>query len=1288
MLPPIIGIALLLAVFAASAMFVPIEQLDRFPQASVRAMAQDSIGYVWFGTNDGLVRFDGFAIDVIRNTPDSQPLPSNEITTLLAHGNQLWVGTMKGLAIYDVVSQEWHAATKVADAAVRALTVFEGTVVAGADSALVYLDDRGRVTELTSLPDTVSALAAGDDTLWIGTTSSGVWKQRGDSGIEPVAAPDDASSVQSLLRDSIGNLWIGLDRPGGFLRILPDGSIERRPGPKLLRSLDEESVRAFFEDEDGGIWLSGYDAPGVYRWDIAAGTVRQMNRHSDVRNVTAYLSDFSHTLWIGTIQGPYFADAAHRRFSHFGAGKVPFAPNEGVVSATFEDHSQRLWVATYPGALYRFDDDGHLWQPVADSRLDTVIALGNAPGNRLWVGTPRELLLFDPESGVVTNEYAGGHLPDRYIPDIRHTSTATWILVDDRLWMFTPDCGFVETPGLGYRMIVHKDRLWLTTESGAHTLLTKQNDCTTALHDVSHIPDSIIYPVTVDRRGSTWFEPESGLGEWTADGDVRLYSESTGLLNNKVYDVLEARDGRLWIPSNGGLSIVDPEADSVVTLTPLDGLGQREFNGETSLVRGDGRLVLGGMNGINLFDPDDTVLDPVAPRVVSAGLRIISPSGENSPLSASVPELTLDSARHGIEAGFSGILFDRPLQVRYRYRLDGYDSQWNESAASERVARYTGLPPGQYALEVMAGSADGIWSDSKLITRFVVPTPWWRTVPALLMFAVVLLTLFYLALRLRTSALTRQKEALEAEVSARTRDLREQKAVVERQNEDLKSLDRAKDAFFENISHEFRTPLTLILGPLRKLREENRLGALDMPIRNAARLLRLISQFLELSRLRAGRMTLTVRRRDLHEQLTSIIDAFEPAFVESGLQLSLSVNGNLEFGYDSQAMELVLSNLLGNALKFTQSGSVKLEATREADSVVVRVEDTGCGISVEQLPNVFERFHTTANGDSQGSGVGLALVKELVELHGGTVEVESTEGVGSRFCVRLPFGIDAPLADEPASGAELEWALPQPAQEPDRRSPTRTKSLEEMGRPELLIVDDEPDMRRYLQRVFNDYQVRIATNGAEALDLATENIPDAIVADVMMPKMNGFELASALRAHRLTCHIPIVLLTARGGRDSRLEGLNRRVDDYVVKPFDEEELRVRLRNLLELRDIIAQGASHATARTGLTGYSGDDVEFIREMHEAILQRCTDPAFRIDDLAQVLGMQKRTLQRKTQQALDKTPSEILRIERLLYAAELLRRGATVTESTFGAGFNSVSHFSRLFSEFFGVNPSDY
>ena len=890
--------------------------------------------------------------------------------------------------------------------------------------------------------------------------------------------------------------------------------------------------------------------------------------------------------------------------------------------------------------------------------------------------------------------------------------------------------------------------------------------------DPGSLSDNDILSLHIDKAGTLWVGTQRGLNKLAsaAKADTaalfRRYRLADGLPNEVIYGILEQRGGDLWLSTNQGLAHFDPETETFRNYDVSDGLQSQEFNRGAYYKSRRGEFFFGGINGLNAFFPDSIRLNLHVPPVVITAVRkldqtivvnaarkldeavVITP-GE----AVGVPEIALSYADKYVSFEYAALDYVNPSKHQYAYRLDGFDDAWIE-AGTKRLITYTNLDPGNYTFRVKGSNNDGIWNDEGAALHVTVHPPWWRTGWAYALYGLLLIGGLVVAARLQRAHVLKQErertilrekelrtEAAEAWANYlqadnerkeleldKARELETAYQVLEAQAHRLEELDRTKSRFFANLSHEFRTPLTLTLGPLENILS-GAYGVVEKPLRaqlavmhrSTRRLLQLINQLLDLSKLEAGRMPLHTRHGNVVLFLRGIVYAFSSYAERKQLTLQFSADPDtIHLAFDADKLEKIVGNLLSNAIKFTPGAgtilvtvSAQPRTPNDAEGwVEIRVRDSGTGIPEAQRAAIFDRFHQVDDSPTRaqgGTGIGLALTKELVELHGGTIALESEMGFGSTFIVRIPFSDDPEHETHPADeeidpedvtnpGAEevnridlvheQPWEIEEEEQttaQADQPAPATRSDL-----PLLLLVEDHTDVRAYLRECLDaQYRIEEAEDGVAGLEKARSMMPDLIITDVMMPRMDGHTFCRHLKSDKALNHIPVIMLTAKASEESKIEGLLARVDDYLYKPFNAQELQARVANLIAVRrllqeryrrDLLLQ-ASEVDVR------SADDL-FISEAR-AVVERHIDEALDLDTFAREMHFEKRQLQRKLKDLTGQTPTEFILTIRLSRAKQLLdAQAGSVSEIAYDVGFNSASYFTKRFRERFDITPSEY
>lgn len=824
------------------------------------------------------------------------------------------------------------------------------------------------------------------------------------------------------------------------------------------------------------------------------------------------------------------------------------------------------------------------------------------------------------------------------------------------------------------------------------------------------IASTLLRSLYEDNDGVLWVGTEDqGLLRLVIDDaarvvDQRRYGPEHGLWDHVIHYIGEDRRGRLWMNSNRGIFWIEREALNafafqpgellpVVGYTETNGLVNREGNGgvhHAGLMMPDGTLWLPGQGGLIRIDTGRIERNSAIPRPVIERAR----AGTDPPLQQPAA-ITLGRGQRDLSVTYTAALFDHVDRVRFRYRLTGFESIWRE-AGNRREAFYTNLPAGEFQFEVMARSADGIWSETPARLSVSVAPKFHEQAWFMPSLAVVLLGLGFSSYRWRLRNLRRRARCLEAQVTERTRNLHDEQqatrqalAKVASQADRLRELDRAKSRFFTNLSHELRTPLTLIVGPagevIRRLPELNPEQTAEqmLAIRdNGERLLELVNQIQALSRLEAGYRPLKTASGDLADDCRGVLARFAAMADQRRIRLIGPPSDAACHGeFDADAIDKILANLLGNALRHAPEGShVTLTLERITGGVILRVADEGPGIPPDRLDRIFERFYT-AEHEGTGSGIGLALARELARLHGGDLSVGNAPQGGSIFSLVLPLTIALWQTGNGAPRAAPEARTGQ------RESP----GLPEEQRTTLLVVEDQPEVRRFVAGCLGSgYRILEAEDGRTGLAIAHRDLPDLIISDIMMPDLDGVELSRRLAADPVTSSIPVILLTARTEIEDELEGLRAGAIDYITKPFAPDLLIARVRRLLGFAHRLrGQIRAERRDRIRLTPFAADQDDLSTRLERVILDRLDDESLDVQALAGAIHVSRSQLKRLMHGAGLPPPSALIRSIRLREAARLLQYGrGNVSEVAYAVGFASLSHFSRCFREEFGAAPTTW
>jgi signal transduction histidine kinase/ligand-binding sensor domain-containing protein/CheY-like chemotaxis protein/AraC-like DNA-binding protein len=1335
---------------------------DGLSQNAVSSILQDRRGFMWFGTKDGLNRHDGYNFLIFRHDAlDPTSISDSDITALFEDDDgRLWVGTRNGgLNRFDRDRESFHRYGSGFGAPVSAIAQdAAGDLWIGTDGAGLLRLRRGQVDRTDArwerfTHDPADPASPGHDrvhavlvdqqgAVWVGTEGGLDRRNPGSRGFTRYTSQPDSplqlidSSIFALLEDDEGRLWMGSTPGISVLDVGRTGIRHHYHRYRTFRYGWGEAIE-MLQDRTGRFWISTHSE--LMRFDPRTGAFQYL-RHDplDLAGInstlpTALYQDRSEVIWVGTNgYGINIQDPKGERFRTFRRPATrPYRQSGFSVYTLFEDSSGNLWIDA--GILYHWNrrtGEFVSFETTSDRPDDfgntRVFSLLEHPRGFLWAGTDRGLSHHEIATGR-SRQYRHdradpGGLPEAEVKGaFRDREGTLWVATENYLAKLVDPAGgrfvaypYNERPTTGawiFPSLVQTGdgHLWFGSLQGlvrfdprTETFRHYRNDPgvpTSLGHDGvlallrdPRQPDRILWVGTAG----------GGLNRLDVEaGTFSRYTTAQGLPNNVVYGVLPDDAGHLWLSTNRGLARFDPGTGAVRHFDAADGLQSNEFNSGAAFRSASGELFFGGIYGFSYFRPDDVRDNPHRPAVVITGLRRLNRreavGDTGSILERSIVEtasLRIPARDNVLIFEFAALDYSAPAKNRYAYRMVGFNDTWID-AGDTRTATYTNLPPGSYTFQVRGSNNDGVWNETGTSLDLRILPPWWRTAWA---YGLYLLLCTGLILAARRYEMNRIRLRHRAE---------QEHAHAER----LRELDRARSRFFANVSHEFRTPLTLTLGPLDDLQAgfhgplaPDMAEQVDLARRNAGRVLELIDQLLEVARLEVGSTPLRARRMELGTFVARVGDAFRPLAERRSIALVLEVPEQpLAVFADPAHLERVLANLLSNAFKFTRSGGrVRLTVEAVPGAARISVHDDGPGITAADLPHIFDRFYRgdEATGRHQpGTGIGLALARELVALHGGTLEVESEEGSGSTFTVSLLLGWDHLRPEQVVADAPLEdWSprlpLPStPVEEPpaeDAADSAHEGASEDVTT--VLVVEDNPELRAFIRmHLQGRFRVVEAADGLQGLELARRLLPDLVLSDVMMPGLDGYALCRALKEDPETDFIPVILLTARAATEDRLAGLRDAADAYLTKPFQVEELTTQIDNLIALRRRLRErfAGKVVRMRPAPLEVASSDAKFLDQVHGVIEIHLVEEDFGVEELARLVAHSRGHLHRRLKEIAGESPSDLLRRMRLERAAQLLEAGAgSVSEIAYGVGFKSVAHFSNRFQDHFGVRPTAY
>ncbi|MGM9508957.1 two-component regulator propeller domain-containing protein [Larkinella sp. GY13] len=1301
--------------------------------STVRSIYQDRQGFLWIATRDGLNRYDGQSFRTFRHRHgEPNSLRGGDVVALGEDlASHLWVGTYsRGLQRLNPDGRTFThierttAGIDVSQWSISCLaTDRQGRVWAGTlGSGWLVVDTKTNQASRFLLPKSAGAanvvtcaLTDRDGSLWFGMDDGLLVRfspagQLANTYRLPVAAQQSGmpKRITAIFRTQSGQLLLASRNQGLYTLDERSGQIARLYG-EVNSERSDNMITAITEDKNHAIWIGTDD--GIRRFSPDQPSPVQILRADpndesslSTHAVQSLLTDRRGNVWVGTWEGGlnvWYADPPRLEV----ISQRPIGPRRLLtpkVSAVTTDTAGNLWVGSVRGLL-RIPNDSRPVEavpiPAAFGTHDVYRMFTDRSGHlyvSLWKGG---VGLYDAQKGLKRLTLPGP--PDRHVAAFAHKRAGgVWMIRSDQhLFAFTPGQNRIDTLGPIHR-ILHvppfitftclweddQDRLWFGTyDQGLIVWDRRSGHIRQITAQTSGLSENHITCLFEDSAGDLWVGTNgAGVNRRRPGSETfTTYTKQNGLSGDMIAAMEEDSHGNLWISTTEGLTRLNRSSGRMAVYGETDGLPTREFVNPGSVRLPNGDLAFASTQGLVLVHPDQFSKPLPPPRAYLADLALfnkpVEVGGADSPLAAELAqttELTLTPRQTVFTLGFGALCWGQNRHVRYAYKLDEFDPNWRYTD-TEKNTTYTNLSPGSYRFRLKAAQTDQPWGPEQHLLITVQP-PWFKTKWAIFLYIALLAGIVVLIRHI-----IRVQEKLRADVK-----------IQEMRTQAIRQLDEAKTSFFTNVSHEFKTPLTLILTPLEKLLAEELPPAdrlqhqFRVMHRNANRLLRLINQLLDLSKLENGALKPQIRLNNLLQHIEFIVRSFDEMTQAKGISLRTQLDPALRSVWsDLDFTEKIVTNLLSNSVKHTpDGGQIALTGHLQDDQLLLTVTDTGIGMSTEEQSRIFERFYQGQTNKSSGTGIGLSLTRELVEMLGGSIDVASTPGSGSSFTVCIPVRADA---------FEAGWLVDEEINAPvllaDQVTPDLPAGQAVDQTQVLLIAEDDSDLNAYLTDLFRaSFRVLSATNGEQALQLARKHIPDAIITDWIMPELEGPELCRLLKTDEKTSHIPIILLTSKASMASQLAGLDVGADDYVTKPFSATLLRGRLQSLLANRLRLRQAfGQEVWLRPSDVKLSNVDEAFLKRATACIEEHIDDANFDIEQLQESLNMSQMQLYRKLKSLTNLAGRDFIRYIRLQRAAQLLETGqVTVSEAGYRVGFNDRSYFSRAFKKQFGHAPTEH
>ncbi len=1297
----------------------------------VRSILQDSRGFIWIGTEEGLNCFDGQNIKrYLCNNGSSCTLGNNYINVLFEDSEgKIWIGTDTGVYLY-LHAQDLFYLFRPQTAYGTSITSIVNNIVedkhqniwlATHGQGTFKYDTKTRKLEQYMCPVQPQSLVNyvyvdREDAVWITTRNPqnplakyNPKKNKFENFTLNLSANDTESTILYLLESSKGEFWLGtwddglrrLNRKTGDTETLL--SPKKQGGILHIHSITELEPHVLMVGSDDGLSI--------------LNTLKKEHQLlvSDETNASSLSNKFVYPIvkdreggiWVGTYYGGVnYVSPNNGMFKGYAHSLFRNSINGNIVSRFCEDKQGNIWIATDDGGLNCFYPQTGLFKAFMPQAGKNSLSYHNVHAlclndEELWIGTySGGLNVLNLKTGQFrhydTKEEDPRTLDGNSIYAIfRDRDKRIWVASMSGVNLYHPETDdFSRVKNFGFMTIDikqdHNGAIWFATQGkGVFRYNPSTRDWrnyTHAANDPHSIAGNQVNCMYVDSGGVLWIGTGNGLCAYHAatDAFVRM---SLRIPSNNICGIVESNK-LLWLTTSKGLVRFNPAAkdgNNCQVFTKSDGLRSDQFIFNSAMKSSAGEIYVGTLNGFNSFCPDRIKKNAYVPPVYITSLEIYNkeiPVDVNGKLPgdlSSLDVLDLSYEDNVFSLRYAALSYNTPEKNQYAYKLEGFDEEWN-FVGTQTKATYTNLPAGTYTFKVKACNNDGVWNEAGATLRINIHPPFYLT----LGFKILYLILFLLSLYGVIRMLIRRSER------------KHKDKIKEMQQEQEREIYNSKIEFFTMIAHEIRTPVSLIIGPMENILStgislpesiKKELGIIN---RNSQRLLNLVNQLLDFRKVEQGAFTLSIGKYRIYELLDNVYERFKPVVEQRGIEFTFDCpEKNLEAFVDQEAITKVVSNLLTNANKFTKDKIIlACSFHKDLACFTVSVTDNGCGIPDEERHKIFQPFYQVAGRGKPGTGIGLNLVKSLAETHRGMVEVDSVPGEGSTFKVTIPIGKESqeenhyPLYPH----ATLTQLLPdgQKTEFPQAAGYSSDKLR-------LLIVDDNEEMRTFLADSFLDeYQVVTAKDGVEALEELHKGNVHLAICDLMMPRMDGISFCREVRADRLYSHVPIILLTAKTDVDSKIEGMNTGADAYVEKPFSIQYLRACVANLLASRELLKKKFSEMPF-VPLQSMAANKAEedFLVQMNAIIEKNISNQDFSIDALAKELCISRSGLFAKIKTMTDVTPNELVQVMRLKKAAQLLSEShLRVNEVAYAVGFNNPSYFAKCFQKQFGEKPADF
>ncbi len=1325
---------------------------------SVNVLFEDMEGYLWVGTENGLNRFDkrtGSFKRFWHSIQNTSTISNNTIKAIWQDkNNYLWLGTYGGgLNKYDPKT---------------------GTFIRYDSEILGIANDNfNRINTLVQDNDSILFVGTEQGGIYLFNIKTGRIEDNYD--LKLVAGLRN-KVVNAILKDEDNIVWIGTWNEGLFRYNSNDQSFNsiKELSPDLSKNV-KINVRSIIEDSDKNLWL-GLFGEGLIRYNKTIGQgkryIYQKNSNKGVTNnfVWNLSYDKNEILWISTFGGGLNKFMLHQyRIKLYQIPeKYLIKPDNGSIKSICQDHIGKIFLGTSNSGLFSYDIKTSNYSLIRfsdDSITRNVWSLDEDKEGCLWVGASNRLLKIDTSRRYYSPYYniskIYSSLNAGFVYHITQDTKGniclgTW---NGGLIILPYQYLKIENPAATDYLKFQHNELDSASISN-NTVYTVFEDSTgsywigTSLylhkmdpstHKLSVVLRSVVGSVIQDKSGNIWAGSiGDGLFEFDLYGRIIDHFDiGDGLPSNTILGMVEDNNGMIWVSTNNGMSVFNKNQKSFSNFSLTDELSGNNYNLNSIIKLSSGAIAAGGISGFNVFWPDSLKIHNTFPLVIFTDFKIYNKSivRENSSMSDArikvppfeIKKLSLSYKDKLLIIEFAALEYYKAKKINYAYRLQGFDKHWITTSSDHRYAYYSNLQPGKFVFEVKSTNAQGIWNNNSLTLLITIKPPFWKTIWFRFIIGLIVLLSGILIIQFRLKSYKHQQNILEQLVKSKTAEIIEQNKILEAKNIELNrqkeeiltqkdaiiemtriisEADEKKLNFFTNISNEFRTPLTLILGPVEYILDnllsiDDLKDHLKVVYRNSLRLLRLTNDLLDFRQIDTKSLKIIKTNGNIIGFVKDIVDAFNDYANERKVNLHFNSNVTLyNTWFDSSKLEIVFYNLISNAIKFTShDGNVWIRIVVDEESKLSEftIEDDGIGIEEKRIDHLFKKFYEKEpfyNTSKTGYGIGLSLTKETIDLLKGEIHVKSMVGRGTKFDVILPLESEPdPVLDDniifnfdntpQISPGLISQYITEPLTDNVARMDEKTETSDQPQK--ILIVEDDPDLRYYIGTCLpENYSVFEASDGKAGIKMAKEIQPNLIITDIMMPEMDGIEFCRKIKADFITSHIPVIILTALSSLEIQLEGMETGADAFIVKPFNKRYLITCIRSTIASREKLRKAflIKLDIEPKEITSTSLDEV-FLQKAKDIVEKNIDDPDFGVSELISAIGMSRTLVHMKLTELISCSTGEFIKQIRLKRACQLLKqRSHRISDVCYMVGFSSPHHFSKLFKKYTGYTPTEY